>query len=103
MDRPTAIPQHVWDSFPDEARGVISALVEGFERRSAELEERLNRHSSNSSQPPSADPIGVKRKPHAPPSKRRRRGQQNRGVMAYVTECLRAHSLGHSIPSLLRG
>lgn len=97
MDRPAAIPQHVWDSFSDEARAVISALVEGFERRIAELEERLNRNSSNSSQPPSTDPIGVKRKPPAPPSKRRRGGQQGhpRRVrvlvpperVASVTEC----------------
>jgi transposase len=29
--------------------------------------------------------------------------QQNRGVMAYVTECLRAHSSGRPIPSLLGG
>jgi transposase len=76
MDRPAAIPQHVWDSFSDEARAVVSALVEGFERRIADLEERLNRNSSNSSQPPSTDPIGVKRKPPAPPSKKRRGGQQ---------------------------
>jgi transposase len=97
MDRPAAIPQHVWDSFSDEARAAISALVEGFERRIAELEERLNRNSSNSSRPPSTDPIGVKRKPPAPPSRRRRGGRQGhpRRVralvpperVASVTEC----------------
>ena len=76
---------------------MISALVEGFERRIADLEERLNRNSSNSSHPPSTDPIGVKRRPPAPPSKKRRGGQQGhpRRVralvpperVASVTEC----------------
>ena len=77
MDRPVSIPQRVWDGFTDEARAAVAALVEGFERRIAELEERLNRNSSNSSKPPSSDPIGVKRKPPAPPSKRPRGGQKN--------------------------
>lgn len=75
MNRPASIPQHVWDGFSDEARAVVSALVEGFERRIAELEERLSRNSTNSSRPPSTDPIGVKRKPPVPPSKKRRGGQ----------------------------
>jgi transposase len=76
MNRPASITQHVWDGFSDEARAVVSALVEGFERRIAELEERLNRNSTNSSKPPSSDPIGVKRRPPAPPSKKRRGGQE---------------------------
>jgi transposase len=76
MNRPTSIPQHVWDGFSDEARAVVSAVVEGLERRIAELEERLGRNSTNSSKPPSTDPIGVKRKPPTPPSKKRRGGQE---------------------------
>jgi len=67
----------VWDLLPREAaepiRGVIVLLlaeVEGLRRRLAELEERLGRHSGNSSEPPSSDPPAVKaRRP-----KRRREG-----------------------------
>jgi transposase len=83
MDRPTLIPQHVWDSLSDEARAVIGSVVEGLERRVAELEQhvrdltaRVEQNSTNSSRPPSSDPIGVKRKPPAPPSKKRRGGQK---------------------------
>ncbi len=83
MDRPTSIPQHVWDSLSDEARVVIGSVVEGLERRVAELEQhvrdlmaRLEQDSTNSSRPPSSDPIGVKRKPPAPPSRERRGGQK---------------------------
>jgi transposase len=83
MDRPTLIPQHVWDSLSDEARVVIGSVVEGLERRVVELEHhvrdltaRVEQNSTNSSRPPSSDPIGVKRKPPAPPSRRRRGGQK---------------------------
>ena len=38
MDRPTSIPQHIWDSLSEEARAVIGAVIEGLERRIAELE-----------------------------------------------------------------
>ncbi len=83
MDRPTLIPQHVWDSLSDEARAVIGSVVEGLERRVAELEQhvrdltaRVEQNSTNSSKPPSSDPIGVKRKPPTPPSKKRRGGQK---------------------------
>jgi transposase len=37
---------------------------------------RLDQNSTNSSKPPSTDPIGVKRKPPTSPSKRRRGGQK---------------------------
>lgn len=82
MNPPAAIPPHLWDSLPDEARVVIGAVVDGLERQVNELAQqvrdlkaRLDQNSSNSSRPPSTDPIGVKRKPPAPPSKRRRGGQ----------------------------
>lgn len=118
MNRPAAIPQHVWDGFSDEARAVVSALVEGFERRIAELEERLNRNSTNSSKPLSTDPIGVKRKPPAPPSRRHRGGQEGhpRRIRALVptervtsiTECMPpacrrcGHALSGEDPEPLR-
>jgi transposase len=83
MSRPTAIPPDIWDSLTEEARAVIGAVIDGLEKRLAdaerqiqELQARLDQNSSNSSKPPSSDPIGVKRQPPAPPSKRRRGGQK---------------------------
>ncbi len=40
-----------------------------------DLQARLQLNSTNSSKPPSSDPIGLKRKPPTPPSRRRRGGQ----------------------------
>ena len=67
---------------PPDARAAVAALVsamrrqiETLEQRIADLEARLNQNSSNSSRPPSSDPIGVKRRPPAPPSRRKRGGQ----------------------------
>ena len=83
MSRPNAIPQSIWDGLSAEARAVIGAVIDGLEARLAEAERqvqelraRLEQNSSNSSKPPSSDPIGVKRKPPTPPSKKRRGGQQ---------------------------
>ena len=77
MNRPASIPQHIWDNLSEEARAGIGAVIEGLESRIAELEARLNQNSTNSSKPPSSDPIGAKRKPPVPPSKRRRGGQKD--------------------------
>src|SRR5262245_25525020 len=104
MERPTSIPQHIWDSFSGEARAIVGAVIDGLERQVAELRRqvldlkaRLDQNSTNSSRPPSTDPIGVKRKPPAPPSKKRRGGQKGhprrmRALVppervASVTEC----------------
>jgi transposase len=83
MERPASMPQHIWDSFSDEARAVVGAIVAGLEQQIAELKRqvqdlkaRLDQNSTNSSRPPSTDPIGVKRKPPAPPSRKRRGGQK---------------------------
>ncbi len=83
MERPASIPRHIWDSFSDEARAVVGAIVAGLEQRIAELNQqvqdlkaRLDQNSTNSSRPPSTDPIGVKRKPPAPPSRKGRGGQK---------------------------
>jgi transposase len=76
MNRPAAIPQHIWDNLSDEARAAIGAVIEALENRIAELEARFNQNSTNSSKPPSSDPIGVKRRPPDPPSKKRRGGQK---------------------------
>jgi transposase len=76
MSRPSSIPQQLWDNLSDEARAGIGAVIEALENRIAELEARLNQNSTNSSKPPSSDPIGVKRRPPDPPSKKRRGGQK---------------------------
>jgi transposase len=61
----------------------MGALIDGLERQISELREqvqdlkaRLDQSSTNSSRPPSTDPIGVKRRPPPPPSKKRRGGQE---------------------------
>jgi transposase len=109
MNRPTSIPGPIWDTLSDEARAGIGAVIEGLEVRIAELEARLNQNSSNSSKPPSSDPIGVKRKPPTPPSRKRRGGQKGhprwmRALVrpervASVTDCTptRCRRCGHSL------
>jgi transposase len=116
MDRPTSIPQHIWDSFSDEARAIVGAVIDGLERQITELthqvrdlEARLDQNSTNSSKPPSTDPIGVKRKPPEPPSKKRRGGQKGhprrmRALVppervASVTDCkpTQCRRCGHSL------
>lgn len=83
MNGPTSIPQYIWDSLPDESRAVIGAAIDALEQQITELERqvqelkaRLDQNSTNSSRPPSTDPIGVKRRPPAPPSRKRRGGQK---------------------------
>jgi transposase len=51
------------------------ARIAQLEQRIGDLEARLKLNSTNSSKPPSSDPIGLKRKPPAPPSGRKRGGQ----------------------------
>ncbi len=60
---------------PAEARAAVSALVDSYKRRIAELEQRLGRNSTNSSRPPSSDPPSLKRRPPAPASGKKRGGQ----------------------------
>lgn len=69
------IPDELWVQVPAAARAAILAVLAGHERRIAELEARLHRNSSNSSQPPSAEPLHVKRRPPESRSRRRRGGQ----------------------------
>jgi transposase len=83
MDRPTVVLAHIWEGLSEEARTVINAVIIGLEQQIADLKQqvqdlnaRLDQNSTNSSRPPSTDPIGVKRKPPTPPSKKRRGGQK---------------------------
>src|SRR5512147_1533112 len=76
------LPDHLWNSASPELQAAILALVQIHQQRVAELESRvhdlearLKLNSTNSSKPPSSDPISVKRQPPAPPSGKKRGGQ----------------------------
>jgi transposase len=53
----------------------LRCRIAELDQRVADLEARLELNSTNSSKPPSSDPIGLKRKPPAPPSGRKSGGQ----------------------------
>src|SRR5687767_7434066 len=73
-DRPP-LPEHIWSTLSPEAQAAVSAVILSLEQRIADLEERVNKNSTNSSRPPSSDPPSVKRRPPAPASGKRRGGQ----------------------------
>jgi transposase len=82
MIDPPPIPDELWAKVPPEAQAAITAVflamrqrVEQLETRVHDLEARLKLNSTNSSKPPSSDPIGLKRKPPAPPTGKNRGGQ----------------------------
>jgi transposase len=82
MSQQLPIPQPLWDTIPPDAQAALLLSWKAMEDRIAELEAivrdlqaRLQLNSTNSSKPPSSDPIGLKRKPPAPPSGRKRGGQ----------------------------
>src|SRR5690349_14256200 len=76
------IPESLWNTVPPDAQAALMAVFESLrcrvaelDRRVADLEARLQLNSTNSSKPPSSDPIGLKRKPPAPPAGRKSGGQ----------------------------
>jgi transposase len=90
------IPEPLWSTLSQEAQAAVRAVVDSLRGRIAALEARglqrearirdleaqvrdlqarLQLNSTNSSKPPSSDPIGLKRKPPAAPSPRNRGGQ----------------------------
>jgi transposase len=76
------IPEPLWNTASPEVQSAIFAFVEFYEQRLVKLEARVNDlenrltlNSTNSSKPPSSDPIGMKRKPLAYPSGKKRGGQ----------------------------
>src|SRR6476659_2705226 len=82
MNHQTPIPEPLWNTVPPEAQAALVAAWNSLQDRIAELEARvrdlearLKLNSTNSSKPPSSDPIGFKRKPPNPPSGRKRGGQ----------------------------
>jgi len=85
MTNPIPIPDELRVKVPPDAQAAIAAAFFTMKQRMAELEARLcdlearlKLNSTNSSKPPSSDPVGMKRKPPKPPSKRRRGGQPGR-------------------------
>ena len=82
MSQQLPIPQPLWDTIPPDAQAALLPAWKALEDRIAELEAtvrdlqaRLQLNSTNSSKPPSSDPIGLKRKPPTPRSGRKRGGQ----------------------------
>ncbi len=82
MIDPPPIPAELWAKVPPDAQAAIAAAflamrqrVEELETRVGDLEARLKLNSTNSSRLPSSDPIGMKRKPPAPPKGKKRGGQ----------------------------
>jgi transposase len=82
MIDPLPIPEELWAKVPPDAQAAIAAAflamrqrVDELETRVGDLEARLQLNSTNSSKPPSSDPIGMKRKPPASPSGKKRGGQ----------------------------
>jgi transposase len=77
-----ALPDPLWRNASPELQTAILALVQIYqeqvatlESRVADLEARLKLNSTNSHKPPSSDFLGVKRKPPAPPTGKKRGGQ----------------------------
>ena len=76
------IPESLWNTVPPDAQAALMTVFESLrcriaelDQRVADLEARLKVNSTNSSKPPSSDPIGLKRKPPAPPTGRKSGGQ----------------------------
>src|SRR6185437_4292689 len=82
MANPLPIPEDLWNKVPPDAQAAITAVflamqqrITELEARVCDLEARLKLNSTNSSKPPSSDPIGMKRKPPTPRSGKKRGGQ----------------------------
>jgi transposase len=82
MPRTPPIPDELWATVPPAARAAVWAVVAAMQQQIdalraevADLRDRLNRDSSNSSRPPSSDPPHVKPAPPRPPSGKRKGGQ----------------------------
>jgi transposase len=83
MINPLPIPEELWNKIPADAQAAVAVVfgamqqqIANLEARVRDLEARLKLNSTNSSKPPSSDPIGMKRRPPAPPSGKKRGGQR---------------------------
>jgi transposase len=77
MSHTPPIPESLWKTVAQDAQAALMAVFDSLrcriaeqDQRIADLEARLQLNSTNSSKPPSSDPIGLKRKPPAPPTGR---------------------------------
>jgi transposase len=95
MSAKPPLPDDLWAKTPADVQAAILALVQTFEQRIAALEARLNQNSSNSSRPPSTEPLHVKRQPPRPTSEKRRGGQV--GHERHARELVPAEQLTSSI------
>ena len=75
------LPSALWERLPPEVQAAVGVVIDGYERRIAaleaeiaELQERLNQTSQNSSRPPSAEGPHGKRKPPRGARRGRSRG-----------------------------
>jgi transposase len=82
MTNPLPISDELWNKIPPDSQAAVAPVFLSMEQRIADLEARVRDmeprrklNSTNSSKPPSSDLIGMKRKPPAPSSKRKRDGQ----------------------------
>lgn len=82
MSKELPIPAELWDQVPPAAQEALLLLFRHAEQRIAQLEQqvadlsqRLNQNSSNSSKPPSSDGPAVKRSPPRPSLGRKQGGQ----------------------------
>ncbi|WP_422929064.1 DUF6444 domain-containing protein [Singulisphaera sp. PoT] len=76
------LPESLWETASPEVQAAVLALAAFYDERLAQLEarvkdleNRLKLNSTNSSKPPSSDPIGMKRKPPTPSTGKKRGGQ----------------------------
>ncbi|MDZ7414516.1 MAG: IS66 family transposase [candidate division KSB1 bacterium] len=75
---PPGISADDWAATPPAVKALVLSLLEtvaALQKRVAELEERVNQNSRNSSKPPSSDPPHAPPRPKAPPSGRKAGGQ----------------------------
>src|SRR5271168_2945393 len=110
MTNPLAIPDELWNKIPPDAQAAVAAVflagqqrITDLEARVRDLEARLKLNSTNSSKPPSSDPIGMKRRPPAPPSRRKRGGQPgHRKVVRTLVSAEKVRETTHCRPSTCR-
>ena len=82
MSQQLPIPKPLWNTVPADAQAALldawksmQDRITALEATVRDLQDRLQQNSTNSSRPPSSDPIGPKRRPPTPPSRRKRGGQ----------------------------
>ena len=95
MSSKPPLPDDLWAKIPPDAQAAILGLVQTFEHRIAALDALLNRNSSDSSKPPSTEPLHAKRQPLKPTSRKRRGGQL--GHKRHTRELVPAEQLTGSV------